>query len=119
MILFFVNSKKKSREDLGLEHKLRSKLISVYKHTVLIIRYNGIETVCQQNNPSNSVKHRRRIQNVPAKNGNVKKRNKIIWYPSDQKKSVVFRMIYNLKNSSPLWWNWQLCKKIGGAPFLS
>ena len=43
----------------------------------MIIRSNGIETVCQQNNPSNGAKHITRMQNVLAKNGNVQKRRHI------------------------------------------
>ena len=46
----------------------------------MIIRSNGIETVCNQKNPSNNVKYITHMQSVQKK---IKKRDlvKIIWHP--------------------------------------
>ena len=53
-----------------------------------IIRSNGIEAICHQNNPSNDVKYITHMQSVLIKNyGSVHKKEeerdlvKIIWHP--------------------------------------
>ena len=66
----------------------------------MIIKSNGIETVCHQKNPSNDVKYITHAKCTCEKNGNVHKKykkeerpSKIIWF-SFKNETVVLRMIY-------------------------